>query len=277
MIANVRPFPRGSALPSRLLSPRVWAVVLAGRPLRHGAASLCQAIERAARLVPSDRVVSVLCRETARDYAPALADLPDATRLVQPLYRGSAAETFLAVLTVARRDPDSVVVAFVPGRGTDEDRVLPPFRKAVRAVTLRPELVVVVGGQPQSARLDDGWIEPGSPVAGLEDLSVRAIRRFVASPAQAPDVVSPVALVARARTLIALGRRFIPDVLETLEPLEAAADSPEARLLCEAVYEYMPYASLWRELLQRAADVTVVPVPRAIGCTDHLDLVQLAS
>jgi mannose-1-phosphate guanylyltransferase len=242
-----------------------------------------RAIDRAARLVPNHRLVAVLCRQAARDCGAALADVPEMTQIVQPSYRGSAAELFLPVLVVARRDPHAVVVAFSAEEGAGHDgRLLPSVQKAVRAVALRPDLAVLVGGRPRTGRALDGWIEPGSPVEGLEDLAVREIRRFVYEPAHraasAPPLLSTAAIVARARTLVAMGRRFVPEVLETLEPLEAVADASEAGLLCEAIYECMPYASLSRELLERGRDVAVLPVPEAMAHSDSAsELVRLAS
>jgi hypothetical protein len=93
----------------------------------------------------------------------------------------------------------------------------------------------------------------------------------------AASLLSGAAIVARAHTLLAMGRRWVPDVLETLEPLEAVADAPEASLLAEAVYECMPYASLSRELLQRARNVTVLPMPEAMIHSGLGELVRLAS
>src|SRR5688572_32301907 len=283
MLANVRQFPLGApnaALPR--VSSHVWGLVLAGRPLGRGPALMRRALDRAQRLVPNHRVVSVLCRQAARECAPALADVPEMTQIVQPTYRGSAAELFLPVLVIARRDPNAVVVAFSAEEGAGHDgRLLPCVQKAVRAVGLRPDLVVLVGGRPRTGRALDGWIEPGLPVEGLEDLAVRDIRRFVYEPVHrsaAPGLLSTTAIVARARTLVAMGRRWVPEVLETLEPLEAVAEAPETGLLCEAVYECMPYASLSRELLERGDNVAVLPVPDAMAYHGrHSDLVRLAS
>jgi mannose-1-phosphate guanylyltransferase len=240
------------------------------------------AIERATRLVPHHRLVSVTCRRGVRDCGPALAEVPEMTRIVQPTYRGSAAELFLPVLVIARRDPSAVVVALSAEEGAGHDaRLLPSVQKAVRAVGLRPDLTVLVGGRPRTGRAQDGWIEPGAPVEGLEDLAVRRIRRFVYEPAHrsasAPTLLSTAAIVVRARTLIARGRRWLPEVLETLEPLEAVADAPEAGLLAEAVYECMPYASLSRELLERVRDVVVLPVPDAVAHSSRPELARLAS
>ena len=283
MIANVRQFPLGAqAAPLPRVSSHIWGLVLAGRPVGRGPALMRRAIERALRLVPNHRLVSVLCRQAARDCGAALADVPEMTQIVQPTYRGSAAELFLPVLVIARRDPNAVIVAFSAEEGGGHDaRLLPCVQKAVRAVGLRPDLTVLIGGRPRTGRALDGWIEPGGPVEGLEDLSVRDIRRFVYEPAHrapsAPPLLSTAAIVARARTLLAMGRRWVPEVLETLEPLEAVADAPEAGLLCEAIYECMPYASLSRELLERGRDVAVLPVPEAMARSGYTELLRLAS
>jgi len=185
---------------------------------------------------------------------------------VQPAYRGSAAELFLPALLVARRDPDAVILALRADE-THDGLVAPCLARAIRAVDLRPDLTVLVGARPRTTRAPDGFVEPGSPLEGCEELSLLAVQRFVYEAPRglcARDLLAPAALAARARTLVALGRRYIPEVLETLEPLEGVADALEATLLCEAVYECMPYASLSREFLERVPDLAVLPVPDAL-------------
>ena len=139
MIVNVRPFPPGApdaSLPSRV-PPHVWGLILAGRPLGRGPAQMRRAIDRAARLVPSHRLVGVVCRQAARDCGPSVADVPEMTQIVQPSYRGSAAELFLPVLVIARRDPHAVVAGFCAEEAASQDgRLLPSVQKAVRAVAL---------------------------------------------------------------------------------------------------------------------------------------------
>ena len=73
-------------------------------------------------------------------------------------------------------------------------------------------------------------------------------------------LLSSMGVVVKARRLLELGRSYLPDVLETLEPLEAAFGSPEEHLLCEAIYERLPRASIW-DVLERSHDVTVLPIP----------------
>ena len=265
MIADVRLFRHGASIGSRT-APSVWCFVLAGAVPRQRPLALQRALDRATRLAPPQRVVVVVSRESAPHCDATLSEMPGVATLVQPTYRGSAAELFLPALLVARRDPDAMIVALRADEAHDGP-VAPCLTRAVNAVALRPDLTVLVGARPRATRLPDGLIEPGAPWPGLEDLSLLAVRRFVYEPPRGlagRDLLAPAALAARARALVALGRRYIPEVLETLEPLEGVADAPEATLLCEAVYECMPYASLSREFLERVPELAVLPVPDAL-------------
>jgi len=263
MIADVRLFHR----PSLGARPTpVWCFVLAGALPRNGSPSLRRALDRATRLASAERVVAVVSRDSAVSAGRTLTAVADVASIVQPAYRGSAAELFLPALLVARRDPDAVILALRADEMHDGP-IAPSLARAVRAVGQRPDLTLLVGARPRTSCAPDGFVEPGLPLAGHEDLSLLAVRRFVYHAPRAcgsGDLLAPAALAARAGALVRLGRRLLPDVLETLEPLEDVADAAEATLLCEAVYECMPYASLSREFLERVPDLAVLPVPDAL-------------
>ncbi len=227
-----------------------------------------QAVERAARLIDTGRLVAVLSRDHSASYDIALAGLPPIVRVVQPLYRGSAPEIFLPVLKIAHQDPDSTVVILPGDRLVDgEAHLMTSVARAVQAVGVRPDLPLVIGAHP-SAPDAAAWIEPGGPVEGLESYGVRAVRRFLRRPSGAElaalregdGLVNTHVVIARARVLLRLGRRYLPDVLETFEPLAGAFGAPEESLLCEAVYEQMPYANVSHALFVRAQHMAVLPV-----------------
>lgn len=103
---------------------------------------------------------------------------------------------------------------------------------------------------------------------GLESYGVRSVRRFLRHPS-GPELAAlreghglgnTHVVIARVRVLLRLGRRYLPDVLETFEPLAAAFGAPEEPLLCKAVYEQMPYASVSHALFVRAQHMAVLPV-----------------
>jgi mannose-1-phosphate guanylyltransferase len=272
--------------------PRVWAIVLTGdeppaagvqprrrdcRPARHWRAVRATAprapevLERASRLAPAGQMVTVLTRRQAAAWAPELSAVPHARRVVQPVYRGRAAEVLLPLLKIARQDPSATVVILPADhqRFDQDPRFTRYVGRAVWAAALRPDLPILIGAHPHTA-VADGWIEPGAPVEGLEDLSVRAVTRFVddASPAERRQLfesnalTSTSILVGRAGTVLALAARTLPEVLEALEPLDDALDRTEESLLCDAVYEDMPENDL--APLERAPELVVLALPDVV-------------
>jgi mannose-1-phosphate guanylyltransferase len=266
---------------------RLWGIVLTGptgerrRPRGRGPAArpappaarhvlLRRVLEGASRLIPGERLVAVLDRAHSASYATALADRPEVQRVVQPAYRGSAPALFVTALKIARQDPHATVVVLpTDGAMTGEARLMADVARAVRAVALRPDLPVVIGGHPGARDGGAGcWIEPGPAIEGLETLGIRAIERFVLRPSpvevtalrDGDGLVNTHVVIARLDTLIALGARTAPDVLEALEPLAEAFGAPEESLMSEAVYEQMPYADLARVLFVRPAQFAVLAV-----------------
>jgi mannose-1-phosphate guanylyltransferase len=240
-------------------------------PITTAASSRAQRmLERASRLAPGGQTVAVLTRRRAPAWESELAALPRIQRLVQPVYRGRAAEVLLPLLKIARHDPSTTVI-IVPAEGrVDHDtRFFRYVTRAVWAAVLRPELPIVIGAHPEVPVID-GWIEPGAPVEGLEELAIRSVKRFVdaASPAErrclfeADALMSTATFIGRAGTLRALAARVLPEVVEALEPLEQAFGRPEEPLLREAVYECMPQAGLGP--LERAPGLAVLALPDVV-------------
>jgi mannose-1-phosphate guanylyltransferase len=280
---------------------RVWAIVLTGDEppapsprIRRASGSeqrwplaasttRPRVLERASRLVPPGHMITVTTRRWMRAWDAELAAVPGARRLVQPVYRGRAVETLLPLLKIARHDPSATVIVLPAEHGVDhEARFLRYISRAVWAVALRPDVPILIGAHPH-APVAGGWIEPGPPVEGLEDLAVRAVKRFVdgASPAErrrlweGNALTSTMIFVGRAGTLRTLASRALPEVLEALEPLEEAFDTAEESLLSDAVYECMPEADL--AVLQRAPELAVLPLPDVVWRSPEREALLLAS
>jgi mannose-1-phosphate guanylyltransferase len=292
MLARVVTGARSFSPPS---STHLWGVILSGRsvtapgvphgpdhlgaptsrreslPRRSGRArSFRRAVDRAIRLIAPERVVAVLSREDSLAYEAELSAVPAVRRVLQPSYRGSAAEVLLPVMQIVRRDPDAVVVVLPGDQAVDlEARFMSYVAKAAIATSLRPDVALLLAAPPSAPDGPGPWIEPGALVDGLEHLGVRYLDRFIQNPGPADGralyegsgLESTGALVATARTLLALGRHYLPEVLETLEPLDDVLDAPEEPLLREALWECMPYASLAEAILERGGDFGVLPVP----------------
>lgn len=283
------------AVTAMTTTDHLWGIVLAGsaehrsgrgphhrRPRRSRVPASArhilfrQALDRAARLIEPDRLYAVLARDHCAYYDTELSDLPGVRRILQPAYRGSAPELFLPVLRIFDEDPHATVVVIPSDQLVDgEARLMAYAGRAAQAVARRPDLVVVIGAHPLEVPCT--WIDPGELVEGLEPLAVRAVRRFVTRPTRgeaaalyADDaLVNTHVVIAKARALVDLGRRYLPDVLETLEPLESAFGLPEERLLCDALYEQMPYADIAHALFARPQHAAVLSVSDVRISTKH--------
>lgn len=260
------------------LADRLWGIVPAGTRVRRrwrfllsrhrsfNPAPISAVLDRAGALFAADRLVAVLTRGHEHD----VDGLDGVRRVVQPAYRGSAAEIFLPLLAIVRQDPQAIVVVLPPDAvGQDEPRFLTTVETAAAAVASRPDLPVIIGLAPPCTR-PPGWVQQGDVVAGLERFGVRAVRRFIRRPSFAEaaaiqaggGLAGTGVIVAQAETLLDLGRRHLPDVIETLEPLENALGGPEEHLLCEAIYEAMPYADLSHALFAADETVGILAIPR---------------
>jgi len=221
-------------------------------------------VERVARLVPRQRLVMALTR---RDTGWAAEAVGDVRWIIQPAWRGSAAELILAALAIVAEDPDATLALFPSDHlAADEDALLMAVTSATRAVALRPDVPIVLGVRRRRP-VRGIWLQPGSPIAGLETFDIREIRRMLRYPSfadarplvDADALMSTLVVVVRARTLIELARVAVPDVLETLEPLENLFGRVEETLLRDAVYEWMPYACA-TDVLSHAEPLAVLPV-----------------
>lgn len=248
--------------------------------------ALVRTLDHATRLVPPERLVTVLDRAELARHAADLAEFRDVPVVVQPSWRGNAAQVFLPALRIHREDRHATLVVLPHEQLLDHDaRIMHYVARAAHAVEVRPDVPVVIGAPPRSPDPRHAWIEPGDPVEGLEAFAIRSVQRFVGTPSpreaaslyEGNGLASTLVVIAKAATLIALGRTFLPDVLETLEPLEDAFGRPEERLLCDAVYECMPVANLTAGLLERAGQLAVLPIPDVVWRQDGLARLPLAS
>src|SRR5438105_3858727 len=253
MIAQVRPLrPEYTAASLRHL----WGVVLSGTDQARGLPStrghytgatnlrrlsetgpgrLHHPLEPATHLIPTARLVTVVTREAVVTAQDDLVARSGVHRCVQPTSRGTAPEVFLGALSVLQHDPHAIVAALPADHLVQHGPQLMQYvARAAGAAAIRPELPVIVGAYPGSLDPEYAWIEPGEAIDGLEAFAVHAVRRFVARPSpaeRAGALLGTLAVVMSARTLVALGRRHLPDVVECLEPLADVVGRPEATLL----------------------------------------------
>ncbi|HAM57460.1 MAG TPA: hypothetical protein DCQ64_19430 [Candidatus Rokubacteria bacterium] len=266
----------------------VWGVVLAGGegtrllPLtRHIASDSCpkqfcaltgsrtllrQTLDRIFPLVPPERTVVV---GTRAHWGYLHRELPGPVphRLVQPADRGTAPGILWPAHWVSWRDPEAVVAIFPSDHFVLQERAFLAYvRRAMRVVRERPELVVVLGLQPDGPEEEYGWIEPGEPVP--ESPECFRVRAFWEKPTaerarglfRAGFLWNSLVLVARVNALVALGRAHLPDVTARLWRIGAFAGSEQEAWAVHQAYALMPSANFTRDVLT-CGDRSLVVLP----------------
>src|SRR5882762_1235880 len=94
------------------------------RPLDGGPSLLQMSLQRAANLVPCERIVVVVNRAHRRYWDAQLSGSNPWSAVVQPEYRGTGFSVLLPLLVIARIDPTAMVVVLSSDHYAQDDDVL---------------------------------------------------------------------------------------------------------------------------------------------------------
>lgn len=229
--------------------------------LNGGRSLLGDALARAARLVPRERILVVVARQHAELWRHELAGHPAHNVIVQPENRGTAAGILLPLVVLRARDPQAAVYV-VPSDHfvADEVRLAAAARAALGELRAGRHALTLLGIEPDAPETGYGWILPG-PAAG----ATRRVERFIEKPERAAARLlldegalwNSFLLLARVDGLLALAERRLPGLAFALHAsLVAGGDA------LELLYADLPTRDVSRDVLQGSEDelrVSAVP------------------
>jgi mannose-1-phosphate guanylyltransferase len=246
---------------SGLVTPKQFCSLRGGRSL------LCDAIERAGRLVERDRIVVIVAARHERWWRRDLASIPVENRVLQPSNKGTAAGVLLPLLSIVGRDPDADVFLVPSDHHVEREDVLAAtMREGFARVRQHAQEILLFGMPPLGPETEYGWIVPCRG-----DVPAPRVETFVEKPE--PSVAARLfeggalwnsfLLAASAKTLLARYHEHMPVLLAEL--LHATHESGE---VLANLYERLETRDFSRDLLQGCEeDLRVLPVP-ACGWTD---------
>jgi mannose-1-phosphate guanylyltransferase len=267
----------------------VWGIVLAGGegtrllPLTryiaggtcpkqfcavNGASTLLgQTLARIRPLIPLERTV-VVGNRAHTGYLRRELRGPVPHTLLQPANKGTGPGILWPAHWVSWRDPEAIVAVFPSDHFVHQERAfLAHVARAVRVVRRWPEMMVLLGVDPDGPDAGYGWIEPGEPApsapgcfrvrAFWEKPTAERARTFFRSGLLWNSLV----IVARAGALKALGCRYLPDIDARLSRIQAVAGSEDEARAVQQGYALMRAANFSQDVLERGAEgLVVLPV-----------------
>jgi mannose-1-phosphate guanylyltransferase len=253
---------RGYAMPKQFCS------------LNGGRSLLQEALDRAQRIVPRERVCTIVARPHERHWRHLLWSLPAGNVIVEPRNCGTAIGVLHGVLRILERDPHARVV-FLPADHyvRDEALLADAIRTAAMLITRNYDGVTLVGIEPDDADPELGYIVPGE----LVDDGTRRVSQFVEKPAVgvARDLIARGAawnsfiFAARATTLLALIRSRAPKIVaDMMDALARDRQGAAGTWALQGLYEHLPILDFSHTVLQGAESVLRVRTAPACGWTD---------
>ena len=269
--------------------PNLWGIVLAGgegtrllaltrhiagqdRPKQFCAVSggrtlLGDTLARIVPLIAPERTVVVGTRAHTGHLRQELPG-PVPHLLVQPENKGTAPAILWPAHWIAQRDPEAVVAVF------PSDHFIHPtpgflayVAEAVEIAQRHPDLVVLLGAEPDRAEDGYGWIEPGARLAGtawasrVEGFWEKPAPEQAASFQRRGFLWNCLIMVGRVQALRRLGRVHVPDLDARLRRMGELAGGPREAWATPQAYGSMPESNFSRDVLESSvASLLVLPI-----------------
>ena len=265
----------------RKIIPHLWSIVLAGgegtrlapmirqwlgdeRPKQFctftGTRSMLQhTVDRADCLaVPHQRVTVVGARHE-EDARHQLSDR-GGFLVVQPANCDTAPGVYLPLTYVRASDPRATVVIYPSDHFVyPEGHLIEAVRRAVLAVELLEDRLILLGVQPDGIDLDYGYMQLDRFLGGYGPHSLWSVGRFVEKPE--PQVArsftkdqvlwNTMVVVARVETLWRLGTKVLPSMMRRFETILPAIGSTRESRVLTAMYETMPIRNFSMDVLEQ--------------------------
>jgi len=133
--------------------------------------------------ISSERTLYVVNLAHEPFYRSLLSSESKTNLVVQSRNRGTAPAILYSLLRIAATDPKALVAFFPSDHYISDDRkFMGHIRAAFDVSRQRPDLIILLGIQPESPEVEYGWIEPAEPISISGGFPVYGVRRFWEKP-----------------------------------------------------------------------------------------------
>ncbi len=245
---------------SRARMPKQLLGIVSKRPL------LLETIDRVLPIVGAEEHVFISSGTSVATATRAALPTFAADRiLVEPIGRNTAPCIGWGAATIARHDPDAVVIVLPSDHHVTR---VDAFREALEAAVASAKSghITTIGITPTRPETGYGYIELGDPVGTGP---VRRVARFVEKPdrsraeaflAGGRHLWNGGMFVFRAADMLAAIRAHLPALADGLDAFDAAARVGTEPIAVESRFPALPSISIDVGVMEKRSDLHVVPV-----------------
>jgi mannose-1-phosphate guanylyltransferase len=230
--------------------PKQFCSVLGKRTL------LEETRSRVALEIARERTLYVVNRLHEPYYAPILGDEPARNLAVQPSNRGTAPAILYSLMRIVAVDPEALV-AFFPSDHyiSDDEKFMSHIRTAMDTVSQRPDLIILLGLDPETPEVEYGWIEPAEPIRRRSQ--IYGVRRFWEKPNQLLAQVlqlrgclwNSFVMVASVQALLDIMKSAVSHLYDFFVRLSPLLGTPEEPKLIDGLYERLMEVNFSHQVL----------------------------
>ncbi len=241
---------------SRRTRPKQLLSLVGGEPL------LGATVRRIAPIATGERVLVATGSHLVEPTLAAVPALSRAQLLVEPMPRNTAPCIGWAAATIARKDPDRVVVVLPSDQHiADEAAFVATLELAIASA--RAGDITTIGIKPTHPETGYGYIE-----AVRTSSPVWSVARFVEKPSRARAEEFLAAgtflwnagmFVFRARDMLAAIEAHLPALAESLDRLDALAAQGREEEELAGLFAAMPAVSIDTGVMEKMQNLRVVP------------------
>lgn len=251
--------------------PKQFCPIIGGRTL------LDQTSRRVKLSIDATKTLTVLTETHERFYKPLLKEIPKDRLLVQPENKGTAPAILFSLLRAAQLAPNATVALFPSDHFfADDQQFMSHVDSAFAAAQTNPNIITLLGIQPEGPEVEYGWIEPETSLFAQMPHAISRVRRFWEKPhltvAKAlmnqGCLWNSFVMVGRVDSFLKMTQRALPKLYKSFSAIATTfGTESEARALSN-LYSWIPSSNFSQEVLsQRPDDLAVMQVSE-VGWSD---------
>lgn len=249
-------------------------------PILSNETLLDQTRRRVSLLIPSKQTLLSLT-ETHRDfYQPLLNEFPAQNLVIQPSNLGTAPAILYSLLRLEQLDRRAIVAFFPSDHYLSNNQIfMAHVGSAFRAVRVEPEMIVLLGIEPDRPETEYGWIEPSLSILDSLPKAIRRVTRFWEKPSltvatklmEQGFLWNSFVMVGQVSRFLHLIRNAVPDLFAAFVSVKPVLATQEESAAIRKLYSEIPPINFSDVVLARSANKLAVMAVKDVTWSDWGD------